>query len=61
MVGCSQQGQDCCESCRISSAPLNCATGSQMLALGRHRTVQPSGACLSSRKGGDTVANAGGT
>lgn len=32
-----------------------------MLALGRHRTVLPSGASLSSRERGDTVVNAGGT
>lgn len=36
-------------------------TQGQILALGRHRTVLPSGASLSSREGGDTVGNAGGT
>lgn len=36
-------------------------TQGQMLALGRHRTVLPSGASLSSRERGDTVASAGGT
>lgn len=61
MAGCSQLGQDYCEPCRISSAPLNCGTSTDPGLDAGSGEAQPSGASLSSREGGDTVASAGGT
>lgn len=53
MAGCSQLSQHCCESCRISNAPLNCGTGTDPGPDPGSGEAQ-AGASLSSGEGRDT-------